>query len=68
MSKTSQRRVSARSEARQRYKKGMEVAKLLKADHCARFRWYPNCPAWKKGFLDAGGIKFWGSKEHITWQ
>lgn len=64
MSKTMQRKVSARNE---KYKRFLHGAKQARAQHnmdkdksfSYTLEWYPKCMAWRAGFLKNGGKKFW---------
>jgi len=64
MSKTMQRKISARNEKHRRFLHGAKQAKaqleLCKDElfGCS-LEWYPRCMAWRAGFLKNGGKKFW---------
>lgn len=60
MSKTAQRKASRKHLHQQLYQHGKEQALKQKKDPNFCFTYYPKSAAWKAGFLDHGGKKFWG--------
>jgi hypothetical protein len=57
MSKTAQRLKTRKAEAHKRYLHGANQAKTQ--DDTSIMVWYPRCMAWRAGFLQHGGKKFW---------
>lgn len=64
MSKTSQRK---KQEDRNRQKRFEEGAKSARKNKELPEWYYPNCMAWRAGWLSEGGEKFWKWEEPTPW-
>lgn len=61
MSKSAQRKRSARDAKQVLFEHGKQQALIQKKYQCID-EWYPRSMAWRAGFLRAGGEPFWGGR------